>query len=300
MNFPINYIRHLLRRSIRSIWENLYLNTVSAGVIGASLMLLGVYAIIHLNLNGIVDTWNRDVHVSAYFASDITEQERLDLRTEILALPEVTKVIYISEEEAQKWLVERVEGVDASLEILGENALPASLEITLESSSSAEIIEDFANKINRAEFDSVDYGVEWINRFNEFIQLLQVLGTLLGGLIIIAATFVVSNTIHLVVYNRRNELEITKLVGGSDMFILLPFLFEGAIQGIIGSFGAISCLWLIHKLITARIQSSLSLNLAGELAFLPIHYLLGLIGLGVILGMVAASFATGRFLSRTT
>ena len=67
-------------------------------------MLLGVYAIIHLNLNGIVDTWNRDVHVSAYFASDITEQERLDLRTEILALPEVTKVIYISEEDAQKWL----------------------------------------------------------------------------------------------------------------------------------------------------------------------------------------------------
>ena len=300
MNFPINYIRHLLRRSIRSIWENLYLNTVSAGVIGASLMLLGVYAIIHLNLNGIVDTWNRDVHVSAYFASDITEQERLDLRTEILALPEVTKVIYISEEEAQKWLVERVEGVDASLEILGENALPASLEITLESSSNAEIIEDFATKINRAEFDSVDYGVEWINRFNEFIQLLQVLGTLLGGLIVIAATFVVSNTIHLVVYNRRNELEITKLVGGSDMFILLPFLFEGAIQGIIGSFGAISCLWLIHKLITARIQSSLSLYLAGELAFLPIQYLLGLIGLGIILGMVAASFATGRFLSRTT
>jgi cell division transport system permease protein len=108
-------------------------------------MLLGVYAIIHLNLNGIVDTWNRDVHVSAYFASDITEQERLDLRTEILALPEVTKVIYISEEDAQKWLVERVEGVDASLEILGENALPASLEITLESSSNAEIIEDFAS-----------------------------------------------------------------------------------------------------------------------------------------------------------
>ena len=101
-----------------------------------------------------------------------------------------------------------VEGVDASLEILGENALPASLEITLESSSNAEIIEDFATKINRAEFDSVDYGVEWINRFNEFIQLLQVLGTLLGGLIVIAATFVVSNTIHLVVYNRRNELEI--------------------------------------------------------------------------------------------
>ena len=99
-------------------------------------------------------------------------------------------------------------GVDASLEILGENALPASLEITLESSSNAEIIEDFATKINRAGIDSVDYGVEWINRFNEFIQLLQVLGTLLGGLIIIAATFVVSNTIHLVVYNRRNELEI--------------------------------------------------------------------------------------------
>ena len=85
----------------------LYLNTVSAGVIGASLMLLGVY-----NYSSQFEQhcgYLESRCISAYFASDITEQERLDVRTEILSFPEVTKVVYISEEEAQEWLIERVE-----------------------------------------------------------------------------------------------------------------------------------------------------------------------------------------------
>ena len=95
-----NYISHILRRSLRSIWENLYLNTMSSLVIAASLLLLGVYVSVQVNLNNIVDTWNRDVHVSAYFAADITEAERLNALEEIHALPEATKVVYVSEEEA--------------------------------------------------------------------------------------------------------------------------------------------------------------------------------------------------------
>ena len=94
------------------------------------------------------------------------------------------------------------------------------------------------------------------------------LGTLLGILILLAATFLVTNTVHLVVYNRKNELEIAKLVGASDTYIISPFLFEGGIQGLAGALGAIAGLWIIHKTLTLRLQDALMLDIAGELQFL--------------------------------
>ncbi|MBM76177.1 MAG: hypothetical protein CMK59_12310 [Proteobacteria bacterium] len=296
-----NYVSHILRRSLRSIWENLYLNTMSSLVIAASLLLLGVYVSVQVNLNNIVDTWNRDVHVSAYFAADITEAERLNVLEEIHALPEATKVVYVSEEEAEEWLSERVDGIDESLNLLGDNALPSSLEITLSSEySQPEEIKAFASKIQRAEFESIDYGVEWVKRFNAFLQLLKALGTMLGILILLFATFLVTNTINLVVYNRKDELEITRLVGGADLFIMLPFLFEGAMQGLIGGLASICGLWVIHTILTTRIQDALALQIAGELQFLPFLYLLLLVCIGMLLGLTAAFIATKRFLGKTS
>jgi cell division transport system permease protein len=300
LSTSLNLGKHIIRRAVRSIWENLYLNAVSAGVIGASLLLLGVYASVQDNLNSIVDTWNRDVHISAYFASDITESERLALRQSIHSMPEAVQVRYVSEEDARDWLISKVEGIENSLDVLGADALPASLEITLATEAAQpSMVEAFAEKIERPEFENIDYGVEWVEKFNAFLQLLQALGTLLGLLILLAATFLVTNTVHLVVYNRKSELEIAKLVGASNSFIMMPFLLEGAAQGLVGALGSIAGLWVIHETLAARIQSSLSLKVAGELKFIGPEYLLLLTCLGVTLGILAAFIATKSFLGKT-
>ena len=127
-NTTFNLLKHIVRRCLRSVWENLYLNTVAAGVIGASLLLLGVYLSVSINLNSIVDTWNKDVHVSAYFESHVSPNDRFALKEKIHQMPEATEVKYISEEDARNWLIDKVEGVEKSLDALGKDALPASLE----------------------------------------------------------------------------------------------------------------------------------------------------------------------------
>ena len=123
---------------------------------------------------------------------------------------------------------------------------------------------------------------------------------MLGILILLFATFLVTNTINLVVYNRKDELEITRLVGGSDLFVMLPFLFEGAMQGLIGGLASICGLWIIHIILTTRIQDALALQIAGELQFLPFLYLLFLVCIGMLLGLTAAFIATKRFLGKTS
>ena len=159
-------------------------------------------------------------------------------------------------------------------------------------------IENFAKRIQTEDFVTADYGVEWVDKFNAFLRMFQALGTVVGLLIIVSAMFLVTNTVHLVIYNRRNELEIAKLVGATQSFILLPFLIEGAIQGLIGALGALNCLWAIHKTLVGQLQQSETLKLVTDLTFIPTSQQIILLMIGLTLGLVAALIATLRFLRK--
>lgn len=294
-----NLIKHILRRAGRSLWENLYLNLVACGVISASLLLFGVFLTVQHNLNDIVDTWSQDVHISAYFHPDVDEQSRFALRDQIHQRPEVLQVHYISEADAQSWLVERIDHLEPLLDELGEGVLPASLEITLTAETSHHgQVAAFTETLDDTAFSQIDYGQEWVERFNAFLSLLSALGAILGLLIMVAAFFLVINTVHLVVYNRRTELEVARLVGASNSFIVLPFLIEGACQGLVGGIGAMAGLVLVQRVVVIRLQNALELDVAGELQQLPVELMLLLGVAGITLGILAALFAVQRFLVR--
>ncbi len=291
--------QHILRRATRSIWENLYLTAVSASVIGASLILLGLYSLIQNNLSTVIDSWNKDVHVSVYFADDVDDTRRFELRDQIQNMNEVVKVRYVTEADAKQWMLEEVSGINATLSELGDNILPASLEITLDAQMAhPKRIEEFATRIDSPDFAATDYGVEWVDKFNAFLRIFQVLGTFVGLLIIVAAMFLVTNTVHLVIYNRRNEIEIAKLVGATRSFIILPFLIEGAIQGLIGALGALTGLWIIHQTLVNQLQQTETLKMFTQLDFISPGQQVILILIGLSLGLGAALIATVRFLRK--
>ncbi|MCB9779159.1 MAG: ABC transporter permease [Alphaproteobacteria bacterium] len=292
-------LQHILRRALRSLWEHLYLNAMAALVIGAALLLMGVYLTVQYNLNAIVDTWDRDVHISAYFHDDVPEERRFAVRDQVAARAEVLQVRYVSSADAREWLRDEVEDIGPVLEELGDDALPASLEISLapEASSTPEAISAFAKSLEGPDFEDLDYGQEWIERFNAFLSLLQLLGAVLGALIGVAALFLVANTVHLIVYNRRDELEVQKLVGATGTYITAPFLVEGAAQGLVGAILSLVGLWGVHRLLVVRLQEALQLGLAGELAFLPWPYRIALFAAGLLLGVTAAFVSVRRFLA---
>lgn len=288
---------HIFRRALRSLWENFYLNAVSTGVIGAALLLMGVYLTVQYNLNGIVDTWGRDVHVSAYFLPEVSPERRLALRDRIADDPAVAEVRYVSEEDARAWLSERVADLEPVLDELEEGTLPASLEIVLApGSDSTDQVATWARTLEGPDFSEVDYGQEWIERFNAFLNLLKLLGAVMGMLVLLAALFLVTNTVYLVVYSRRDELEVQKLVGATPSYIVAPFLLEGLLHGLIGALLSLIGLFAVHSLLVVRLQDALQLGIAGELTFLPGVWLLLLVLTGVVLGVGAALVAVQRFL----
>ncbi len=291
-------IWYILRRSARSLWENLYLNVASTVVIGLAILLVAIFATFMYNLNSIVQDWQQDVHISAYFRPDIPVERRFEIKDSIASMDQVSKVRYVSEEDAQAYLEEHVPEVAPVLDELGAGVLPSSLEITLVDAyiQSGEL-QEIAQRITRPEFQDLDYGQQWVERFNSFLSLLKLLGILLGSILLFSTLFLVGNTINLVVLNRRTELETMRLVGATNTFITAPFLVEGLVQGIVGAGLAIGALLVIHKSLVLRLQDALRLTTAQDpLQMLPPGPILLFVLMGAMLGMLGAALAVRKFL----
>lgn len=276
------------------------LAAVSTGVIAAGLLLVGIYGLAVVTLRAAVGTWESDVHVSAYLRPGITDEARVAVQAALEARPEVAAVQFVSREDARAWLTERMPELTPALGELGDDALPASFEIALrpDHTGTAQVTAFVAAIQADGPYEDVDYGQEWVAKLTTFLSLLGVLGVALGGIIGVAALFLVANTIHLAVYARRDELEIMRLVGATDGYILGPFLVEGAIQGLLGAGVALGALWAVHAGLLLRLQSMLSLAFGDEsLPFLPATWLAGMVFGGLGLGVGAAWAAVRRFLS---
>ena len=288
---------HVLRRSVRSLWENLSLNGMVAGVIAAALLLAGAYLQVLINLDRMMGTWDRDVHISAYFYSDVPEDRRFSIKDDLAKLQEVENILYVSEGEAGAYLVDKVPDVKPILDEFGPEVLPASLEITLRSAFITPTeLESFVNRIQSFDFEQIDYGQEWVQRFESFVSLIQTLGVVIGLLIATAAIFLVANTMHLVVYARRSELETMKLVGATFAFVSSPFLLEGAILGMVGASIATLGMLALHNLLFLRLETYLQLAIGNDsLVFLPIGAIVALFLIGMLLGMAGCLTAVRRF-----
>lgn len=290
-----------IRHALRGLREHTYLAGVGAGVIAAVLVLLGAYGLIVANLEAVVSGWKRDVHVSAYFVAGQTAEAQAAARSELAGRPEVSNVEWVTSEQARAWMLERVPEVETMVKELGDNALPASLEISLRGDyTSPDAMDAFVASLEAGgRFAEVDYGREWVERSAAFLRTLNILGVALGSVLVLAGLFLVGNTIHLVVHARRDELEILRLVGATDGYILGPFIVEGAIQGLVGGGISVALLWTLHTLVVARLPAAIPLALGeGGLAFLSPLAIGALLATGVAIGVVAAGLAVRRFLSR--
>ena len=288
-----------LGRAWRGSREHTYLAMVSTGVIAAAVLLAGLYALVVFNLRSAVDGWEKDVNVSAYLVSSISAESRTAAQSALTTRPEIAAVRYVSAADAQAWMTERMPELVPVFAELGPEALPASLEITMKTghSGASELAAFAAELKSSGMYDDVDYGQEWVARVHTGIEVFSILGVGLGILITLAALFLVGNTIHLVVFARRDELEIMRLVGATDRYILSPFLVEGAAQGALGASIALGLLYVSHALLSAKVAMLMPVAFGSAgLPFLTAPWLVVLFSAGVGVGAAAAWGAVKRFL----
>lgn len=288
-----HYLHYFLRRALQNIVENRFLTLVTVAVITVSMLLFSSFLLVYHNLQASLESWGHDVQVTAYLQDSVLEAEARVIADDLSKRPEVAQVSYVSKEQAIESFRSSLEGVSGLLDDLGTNPLPASLEIQLkESVKGTASIEGFVKTIRRPEFEDIDWSQEWVEKFYGFLDLMRYSGLMLGGLLAAASIFIISQTIRLGFFARRDEFEILELVGADGLFIRVPFVIEGFLQGLTGALLAELLLYGAWRVIAQQVDSALKLNVgANAFKFLPELdlVLIGLAGMG--LGILGSLFS---------
>jgi cell division transport system permease protein len=148
---------------------------------------------------------------------------------------------------------------------------------------------------NRA-FGDVNFAREWLERFEAFLLLLRTLGAALGGFLALAALVIVANTIKLTLYARQDELEAMTMVGATALFIKLPYLIEGAVQGVMGGLLALLVSYAAYRfMLRESLGSLLLLTGIDTIHFLPLPWQGLVVAAGMLIGLMGSLLALRKF-----
>lgn len=216
------------------------LNTIL--IIAITLLLPGLLYVGVKSAEGLSDGWQGRPQISIFLQKQISEDEAKLIFDEIRLNPAVSLAEFMSPQEALgefRMLSGIKDGnsrFDEELAFLGENPLPASIVIMPNNEYiDSEKLTQLKQQLSGFDgIDSIRLDLEWTNRFNAILKTVTQIAILLSGLLAIGLILIVGNTIKLLIVNRRHEIEVIKLVGGTNTFVRRPFLYYGTLFGFIG------------------------------------------------------------------
>ncbi|MDO4720098.1 MAG: permease-like cell division protein FtsX [Peptostreptococcaceae bacterium] len=237
----------------KSVWRNKNMAAASIASVASSLFILGVLLAVVLNINHFAMMIQHQFDdIQAFIMDEVTAEEITVLKSEIESLPNVSKVVFESKEMAMDKLKERW-GEDAYLLEGLENPLQNSLIVELNSLKNADAVADHLKADVRV--DSINYYKDVVDRLLFFSRVISIAGLALILLLFVISLFIIANTIKIVIYARRREINIMKYVGATNWFIRWPFVIEGMILGLIGASVALGFVYLLYDFIYDKLGS---------------------------------------------
>ena len=288
-----------LKRAIKDILKNRYLNTITIITIALSVLIVSAFALFFLNVGDLMNTWKKGIRIMAYLDPNVQEAEILHLRDTLSKLPGVLNARFISKDEAMLILREQVKGQSSLLDGLKTNPLPSAFEIQHEALGQSDAkTAQLADRIaSLPAVSEVEYGQKWLGRFTHLFNLFRLAGFGLGGLFFMATVFIVANTIRLVLYSRREEMEIMRLVGATDRFIKTPFFIEGLIQGFLGGIIGLAGLYLTFAIVSSKVGQGLSPVIL-SIRFLPFEIVAGILLSSMVIGWLGCFLSLKQFFKK--
>jgi cell division transport system permease protein len=295
-------LRYFVRQAVGSMRQAPWIQLVAVSTIGISLMVLGAFLMVLDNVDSLSRAWGQSVRLVAFLKEDVPPAERAELEQRVAGWPEVAVVTVRTPEEALAEFKAELGGDAALIEGIGADLMPASLEIGLWPEHRSEAtLATLAERLRALPaMDSIDdiaYGQDILERLRGFRDILRLAGLVVTGLVALAVIFIVSNTVRLAMFARREEIEIMHLVGATEGFIRAPFYIEGAVQGILGAGVATALLYAVWRFLVPEGDAALRLDF-GRLPFefLPWSVTAAVAGGAGLVGVLASHFSVSAFL----
>ena len=289
-------LTYFLSETAVNLKRNLLMTIAAISTVAISLLLLGGAQILQLVVANVTSTWEGKVEVSVFLRSDVTEGELDGLRSDLARMPEIETFTYVSKNQAYEEFKELYADKPELYEVLPKDSLPASFRVSLVDAADAE--EVAARVEGSPGIDDVNFGGDIIRRLLQVNTLLRAVTLGMSAVLMVAAAALIANTIRLAIYARREEISIMKLVGATNWFIRIPFMFEGVFAALTGA--------IVSSIVLLGANELFFSKMGDFLAFLgPVFsfsaweitkVLLILVGGGVAVGLFGSVLALRRFL----
>lgn len=280
--------------------SNPVISGASTVIIALSLFIFGMFLIIYLNFQKVSERWGRKVRVDVYLVDDIDTEVTNSLEVKIKNLDGVESVEYVSADSALEEFRHMI-GDDELLKELETNPLPASFKVQVKKEyRNPSYLKELAEKIEKLTgVEQVRYGAEWVEKFDALLKIFKLLGLVIGAILSLSSLLIISNTIRLTIYSRKEEIEIMRLVGATESFIRIPFYLEGTVQGFAAGIIAMILWRLVYMAILVKLDFTLGTLGGARLEFLPLRYLIAMICAGALLGLLGSLTALSRIEKET-
>ncbi len=295
----ISSLFYNIKQAFVQMFRNRGMSVASILSILAMLLILGLVFIIIVNINLFTEIVKQDYdQVEVFLKDDATKQQIEEVQTKLENKTGVTEVEYRSREDALKIMKDRWGESGYLLDSLGDNPLPASFLISVDTLDNASEVASYAGSFEIIE--DVQYYKETVDKLTRITHFLQIACMIIMAFLVFVSVIVVSNTIKLTVMARADEIHIMKYVGANNWFIRGPFLVEGIVIGLVASLISAGAIALIYKKIIETIGDQVFAIVSSPLIsvqYMTINLTIIFVALGCSIGAWGSIVSMRRYLN---
>ena len=289
--------RRHVRESFKSLGRNGWMMFASVSAVTITLLLVGVFFVIMMNLNNVATSIEEDVEIRVHIDVAATKENEQTLREQIEKIPEVDSVLFSPKEKELDQLMSSF-GEEGDAFAMFEQDNPLSNVFIVHTKNPTDTM-NAAKKIEKLQFvGKVNYGQGSVEKIFEVTDFSRNVGIVLIIGLLFTAMFLISNTIKITIFARRREIEIMKLVGATNWFIRWPYFLEGLWLGLFGSFLPVLMIGISYYYAHDYLSEKLKGNFIQLLDFSPFIYQVSglLILMGAFIGIWGSVMSVRKFL----
>ncbi len=286
----INKFLFLLQESLNSLIRTKIPTMVSSLAIAMSLLIISISYCLYVSFQDFTLEFKDRYTIEVFFEDNLSEKEAILEFNNILLMDKIEEGVFINKLDAANIFKEQFD--EDIINILGENPLPFSAIYTIsESNRDYKSIQKVIDEIELLiSVDVALYEKDAIIKFDKLLTNIMVFIFAISFFIALVVIFFVSNTILLVIYSKKEDIQTYKLLGASNFFIKIPYLLEGIIHGIIGAVISLLLLFLLYNFFEYFLSSFLNIRSYDFITIILLNFLLG-----IFLGFLGSSKALSSY-----
>lgn len=291
----INNLGYLLKEGIRGIFLHGFMSFAAVCVTVACLLIVGSFSILTYNVSIMVEDLNKTNEILVYIDSELPDAEARSVGTQINRIENVQNAVFVSREEALKDFVEEHQEDDAFSGVDASDLRHRYVVTLMDNSLMKETVKSLEGIAGVAKINAAYELAEGFTTIQKVLQIasIAVIAVLLG-----VSLLIISNTVKLAMYDRRDEIAIMKMVGATNGFIRLPFVVEGFTLGMLGAGLAFGLEWLMYDSLVLRLESVDTLKLFSFVPFTDLLWpmIATFVAAGLFVGIVGSWTSIRKFM----